>query len=397
MSIAYFDCFAGVSGNMILGALIDAGLELEELRSTLAHIALPGYTLTACPVHRKGLQGTLVTVETQEEKTTRHLQDIEKLIGESDLPATVIERSLAIFHRLAEAEAAVHGTSVEEVHFHEVGAVDAIVDIVGAVSGLELLEVERVYASPVHIGRGTVQCAHGTLPVPAPATLQLLRGVPIYGRDIDSELTTPTGAAILTTLAESFGSAPPMRVTRIGYGAGTRELPIPELLRVSIGPATVSTTEYEQDTVTLIETNIDDMNPEWYEHVVERLFEAAALDVFLTPIQMKHGRPAVRLTAIVAEENVPQTLEILFTETTTLGVRFHSVWRYKLAREEIVVQTRYGPIRAKVARRGGTVINVAPEHRDCQRIARELAMPLKDVVQTAQEAARAAARDQADE
>jgi uncharacterized protein (TIGR00299 family) protein len=339
-------------------------------------------------VKRRGMQGTHVEVEVSEHGVERHLHHVEEIIEGSDLPDEVKQRGLAIFRRLAQAEAKVHGAPVESIHFHEVGAMDAIVDVMGAAIGLWLLGVEKVYASPVHVGRGTVKCAHGVLPVPAPATLELLKGVPIYGRDVDVELVTPTGAAILTTVTESFGDMPLMRVKQIGYGAGTRELPIPNLLRLSIGEADSAEEGYEKDTATLIETNIDDMNPQWYEHVTARLFEAGALDVFLTPIQMKRGRPATQLSVLVADDLVPEALDVLFTETTTIGVRAHPVQRWKLTREIVSVETPYGPIAVKVARRGGTALNVTPEYRDCQRIATERGVPLKQVHQAALEAAR---------
>jgi hypothetical protein len=341
------------------------------------------------------LKGTHVEVEVSEHGVERHLHHVEEIITGSDLPDKVKQRGLDIFRRLAHAEAEVHGAPVESIHFHEVGAVDAIVDVMGAAIGLWLLDIEKVYASPVHVGRGTVKCAHGILPVPAPATLKLLQGLPVYGRDVDAELVTPTGAAILTTVAESFGEIPLMRVKQIGYGAGTRELPIPNLLRLSIGTMETSIGEtdsaeagYEKDTVTLIETNIDDMNPQWYEHISARLFEAGTLDVFLTPIQMKRGRPATQLSVLVTDDLIPKVLDVLFAETTTIGVRAHPVQRWKLAREIISVETDYGPIDVKVARRGKTVLNVTPEYRDCQRIATERGVPLKAVCQAAMEAAR---------
>jgi len=393
--IAYIDCFSGISGNMVLGALVDAGLEIEQLRTKLARLPISGYTLEAEPVRRRGLRGTHVAVNVAEQHVERHLADVEAIIQDSDLPESVKTRSRKIFRRLAEAEAAVHGLPVEKIHFHEVGAVDAIVDVVGAAIGLWLLQVDQVYASPVHVGRGTVTCAHGTLPVPAPATMELLRGVPIYGRDVEAELVTPTGAAILTTLAKGFGEAPPMRLNHVGYGAGTRELPIPNLLRLSIGEAVAKpethpgkSSGYEQDVVTLIEANIDDMNPQWYEHAMDRLFNAGALDVFLTPIQMKRSRPGVTLSVLVEEEHLTSVLDVLFSETTTIGVRTCPMQRWKLNRERIVVDTRYGPVGVKVARRGSELLNVAPEHRECQRLAEEQGVPLKEVYQTAVVSAR---------
>lgn len=237
MRIAYLDCFSGISGNMVLGALLDAGLELERLQGELARLNLDGYQIVAREVHRRGLKGTYVEVQTEEQYVGRHLQDIEGIIDASALPDAVKEQSRAIFRRLAQAEAKVHGEPIEHVHFHEVGAVDAIVDVVGSAIGFWLLGVEKVYASHVHVGRGTIECAHGCIPLPAPATAELLQGVPIYGRDVDAELVTPTGAAILTTLAAGYGPGPAMIVSRIGYGAGTRDLPIANLLRISIGEA----------------------------------------------------------------------------------------------------------------------------------------------------------------
>jgi hypothetical protein len=381
---------------MVLGALLDAGLEIHQLRTELAHLPISGYTVEAEPVRRRGLRGTHVTVNVTEQAVERHLADVEAIIQDSDLPESVKTPSRATFQRLAEAEAAVHGLPVEKIHFHEVGAVDAIVDVVGAAIGLSLLGIDRIYASPVHVGCGTVTCAHGTLPVPAPATMELLRDVPIYGRDVEAELVTPTGAAILTTLAKGFGAAPPMRVNHVGYGAGTRELPIPNLLRLSIGePIAKSETHpgkssgYEQDVVTLIEANVDDMNPQWYEHGVDRLFNAGALDVFLTPIQMKRNRPGVKLSVLVEQADQSAVLDVLFAETTTIGVRTCRMERWKLSRQKVVVDTPYGRIGVKVARRGGKLLNIAPEHRECRRVAEERGVPLKEVHQAAMIAARA--------
>ena len=388
MAIAYFDCFSGISGNMILGALLDAGLALEDLQSELGKLDISGYTVRAEGVDRHGLRGTHVEVEVAEHGPHRHLHDIEAIITVSDLPDAIQERSMAIFGRLARAEAKVHGEPIGHVHFHEVGALDAIVDVVGAVIGLDLMGIDRIYASPVHLGRGTVRCAHGVIPVPAPATAELLKGVPTYGRDVDAELVTPTGAAILTTLAEGWGAAPPMAVSRIGYGAGTRDLPHPNLLRISIGEAQDRDGDlaYERDRVTVVETNVDDMNPEFYEHVMERLFDAGAVDVFLTPITMKQSRPAVQLSVLVPDGRMPQILEILFSETTTIGVRWNHVDRWKLSRSQIEAETSYGPVPVKVARYGERVTNVAPEVQACRRLAQEHGTPLKLVYQEALDA-----------
>ena len=389
MRIAYFDCFSGISGNMLLGALIDAGLEVEWLRQELAKLKLANYKIEASKVLKRYIAGTLVDVKTHKEGVERHLGDILDIIERSDLSEEVKGTSRAIFTKLAKAEAKVHGLDVEDVHFHEVGGLDAIVDIVGSVVGLRSLGIEEVYSSPLHLGTGFVKCAHGMLPVPAPATLELVRGVPTYGRDVEAELTTPTGAAIITTLAKGFGQSPLMEVEAIGYGAGHRDLPIPNLLRISIGEAVeASVRGYEEDVVTVMEANIDDMNPEFYEHVMGRLFEQGALDVFLTPIQMKRNRPAVKLSALAREANVSGVLDAFFEETTTLGVRLYEMRRKKLARESIVVETKYGRVDVKVGKLGDVVKNVSPEYEDCRRTASQLGVSLKEVYEEARRAAR---------
>jgi uncharacterized protein (TIGR00299 family) protein len=387
--IAFFDCFSGISGNMALGALLDCGLSLDAFRSELQKIPVRGYRLDSVEVRKAGLRGLLVDVRVEEKQPARHLSDIEAIIRSSALPPRVCERGLLVFRRLAEAEARVHGEPVEKIHFHEVGAVDAIVDVLGTAVALEMLGVDAVYASALHIGAGSVQTAHGLLPVPAPATAELLRGIPVYGRDVEAELVTPTGAAILAALASGFGDAPAMRIASTGYGAGTRDLAWANLLRVTIGDAVEESPSSRDrvpalaERVLVVEANIDDMNPEWYEYAIDRLFEAGALDVFLVPIQMKHNRPAVTFTMMVEESKLDSALGILFAETTTIGVRIHPVEREKLDREIIAVETPYGLVQVKVARRAGRVMNVAPEHRDCQRIAREKNVPLKEVYQAA--------------
>lgn len=389
MRVAYFDCFSGISGDMILGALLDAGLELDSLKEALAGLKLSGYEIEARKVKKGGIAGTLVDVRGCEGEVERDLGDVLEIIGKSDLPEDVKGKAKAIFARLAEAEAKVHGLGIEEVHFHEVGGLDAIVDIVGSVVGMRLMGIEEVYSSPLHLGRGFVECAHGILPVPAPATLELVKGVPTYGRDIEAELVTPTGAAIITTLAKGFSRAPLMEVEATGYGAGHRDLPIPNLLRVSIGQALEpGELDYEEDMVTIVEANIDNMNPELYEHAMERLFEKGALDVFLTPIQMKKGRPAVKLSAIVREADLSGVLDALFEETTTLGVRLYEARRKKLSRESVLVETRHGKVGVKVGKLGGVIKTISPEYEDCRRIALQLGIPLKEVYEEAREAAR---------
>jgi len=387
MKIAYLDCFSGISGNMVLGALLDAGLELDALKKALSALKISGYEIEARKIQKRDISGTLVTVKTKKDSVERRLGDILDIIHGSVLPEDITDKAGAVFTRLAEAEAKVHGVNIEEIHFHEVGGLDAIVDIVGSVIGLKLMGIDDVFSSPLHLGRGFVKCAHGLLPVPSPATMELVKGVPTYGRDIEAELTTPTGAAIITTLAKGFVRAPMMEVEAIGYGAGHRDLSIPNLLRVSIGEAVESAGQgYEEDVVTLIEANIDDMNPELYEHVMGKLHNEGALDVFLIPIQMKKNRPAVKLSTIVREADLRGVLDVFFEETTTLGVRFHEVRRKKLSRMSIDVETKYGVVGVKVGKLGDVVKNVSPEYEDCQRIALQLGIPLKDVYEAAKRA-----------
>jgi len=386
--LAYFDCFSGISGNMALGALLDCGIPEDSFRREIDKIGVGGYRLEIREVVKNGLRGLFVDIRVEETQPHRHLADIENIIRSSPLAQRIQERSLLAFQKLARAEARAHGEPVEKIHFHEVGAVDAILDVVGSAICLELLGVEKVYSSPIHIGAGTVQTAHGLLPVPAPSTAELLKGFPVYGRDADAELVTPTGAALLAALAEPAADAPPMSIDHVGYGAGSRDLPWANLLRVTVGETAGPALHTDRvpalaERVMIVEANIDDMNPQLYEHVLERLFETGALDVFFTPIQMKRNRPAVMLSLMVDEAKLDQALGILFAETTTIGVRMHPVERRKLDREENSVATRFGPVQVKIARLSGRVMNVAPEYRDCLRIAKEKDVPLKDVYQAA--------------
>ena len=382
MTLAYFDCFSGISGDMALGALVDAGLPLEDLRAELAKLGLSGYSLGSRKVLRSGLSATKVDVILDaKEQPARRLADIRRIIDGSALGPSAKRKSLDIFTRLAMAEAMVHGTTPEEVHFHEVGAVDAIVDIVGAVVGLELLGINEVIASPVNVGSGSVHTAHGRLPVPAPATAELLKGIPLYASSISFELTTPTGAAIISTLASSFGPLPQLTVRRTAYGAGGRDLPhTPNVLRLFVGEYA---SPYEEDRAVLIETSIDDLNPQIYGHLIERLLETGALDAYLAPIVMKKGRPGVLLSVLAGKEKADELLDILFRETTTIGVRIQEVGRKKLSRELLDVRTPYGTVRVKVSRRGDEVLTVTPEYEDCKRLAREHRVPIRSVMQEA--------------
>jgi hypothetical protein len=381
--IAYLDCFSGISGDMLLGALVDAGLALDDLKEDLARLPLSGYEVSARRVTKCGVSGTQVSVEVTHEHAHRGLSDILGIIEESGLPEAVRRRAGETFTRLARAEARVHDRPVEEIQFHEVGAVDAIVDVVGTFCGLDRLGVEEVQASPLPLGGGWVETAHGRLPVPAPATVELLRGVPSYGGPVEMELVTPTGAAIVTTVCREFGPMPRMKVERVGWGAGSAELPHPNLLRLFVGEAV---SEGGAQQLAVLETNLDDMNPELFEHLMDRLFAQGALDVFYTPIVMKKSRPATLVSVLAEPERVEELGEVLFRESTTLGVRIQRVERRCLEREWVEVETEFGRVRVKVGRHGSGRVTAAPEYEDCRKLALEHGAPLKAVY----EAARAA-------
>ena len=383
MRIAFFDPFSGASGDMILGALLDAGLSEAALRSDLSKIDLPGYTMTIRRAERQSITGTHVTVIPAQDQPHRHWRDIRTLIEASALDASVRDAALAIFSRLAEAEAGVHGTSPEEVHFHEVGGVDAIVDICGACIGLALLGIEAVFSGPPRLGSGFVRAAHGLLPVPTPATASLLAraNAPTAGPDpgteaVQAELLTPTGAAILTTLAEF--RRPDFVPSAIGYGLGTRDLPWPNALRVWIGEM-VGESDSDDDGDILLETNIDDMNPQFFELLSDRLFAAGALDVWLTPITMKKGRPATQVSIIAAAHSRRELEDILILNSTTLGVRARPIERVKAARRIESVTTRWGDIRVKLRGWNGRVLDARPEYDDCVTIARTRDIPIREV------------------
>jgi hypothetical protein len=382
MTLAYFDCFSGISGDMTLGALVDAGVSPDDLRGELLKLDLAGYTLAAEKVMRAGLSATRVQVLLDDrEQPARRLTDVLRIIVSSSLSSAIKEKSAGIFERLARAEAAVHGTTPDKVHFHEVGAVDAMVDIVGSIIGLDLLGITSVACSAVNVGSGTIRAAHGTLPVPAPATAELLKGVPSYGSAIPFELTTPTGAAIVTALCGSFGPLPRMKIGRIAHGAGGKDVShAPNVLRLLIGAPEEA---YDEDSSIVIETNIDDMNPQAYEYVIDKLMRQGAQDAYLTPIIMKKSRPAVLLSVLTDRSKTDQVLDIIFKETTSIGVRIRETGRMKLSRETEVVDTIYGKIPVKVSRRGGEILTVTPEYEDCRRIAEERHVPLKQVMEQA--------------
>jgi hypothetical protein len=445
MHLAYFDCIAGASGDMILGALIDAGLDVDTLRNRLSVLHLADFELQVHRVAKHAFTATKVDVIVADDVPARHLADIVGIVEESDLAPALKAQAVAIFRRLGAAEAGIHGTSPDHVHLHELGGVDTIVDVVGALVGLDALGVERVVASPVPLGRGFITGAHGQIPLPAPATVALLEGVPIVGSPLAVETVTPTGAVLLASLADAFGPIPPMTLEAVGYGAGARDLPIPNVLRLLLGasgdasgkphphehehphapgdhehppaehgpehgharahahahehphphshgpthapsagrPASCLDVEH----LAVLETNIDDLNPELYEHVMERLFDAGALDVFLAPIQMKKNRPGTLLRVLCRPDDGEALTAILFEETSTLGVRSHTVDRRALPRRVRRVATPYGEVRVKVAELpdGGT--KRAPEYADCRRRAQEHGVPLRAVYHAADHAA----------
>lgn len=385
MKTAYFDCFAGAAGDMILGALMDAGLDSEWLKKELEKLGLSHYDLRSEKVLRKGIGGTLAVVHVDEARHShhhRHLSHIRDIIGKSDLNDAVRQKTMEVFTRLAEAEAKVHRTDIENIHFHEIGAMDTIIDVAGAILGLEKLGIEKIFCSPLHVGSGTVTCAHGILPVPAPATAELVRGKPVYSTDVEGELLTPTAAAILTTLAHNFGPMPPMTVENIGYGAGTSDFSIPNMLRVLIGETRDDPAEScEIEDVAVIETGIDDMNPQIYDYVIMKILEMGAMDIFLTEIQMKKNRPGTLVTVICPLERVGEFADFLIRETTSIGLRWRREHRIKARRRTEAFRTKYGLIKIKTAQMGGDIVNVSPEYDDCRRIALEKKIPLKQIME----------------
>ena len=393
---------------MTLGALVDAGVPPEILTDGLATLKLDAeFSLHFEKATKHGITGTRAIVEVHPAHTphadshhshahghehhhehgpSRHLSDIFKLLDNSDLDAEVRDTAKRVFDRLAEAEAKVHNTTKTKVHLHEVSGIDSIVDIVGSVIGLAYLDVDAVYASPLSLGRGFVRCAHGLMPVPVPGTMELLKGVPIHQTDIPKELVTPTGAALITTLSEEFGVMPQMRLDRVGYGAGTRDLEQrPNLLRLCLGEKTSTSDSHtahhhaETDSVEIIETNVDDMSPEITGYVTSQLFEHGALDVFLTPTFMKKGRPATQITVLCPTIDRDKLIELLLTETTTFGVRLSSANRVKLRRDFIQVETQWGTIQAKRGYLNGTLVKTVPEYEDCKRLAEQNSIPLRQV------------------
>ena len=408
MKIAYFDCFAGISGDMILGSLVHAGLDPQLLQRELDKLELPAVQVDFQPTSKHAIGAIRAKVRLAEDPIPadqehhleldptapdhshrhaphahHHLEDVLVRIRDSALDAEVKATAVRIFERLAAAEASVHGTRPDQVHLHEVGALDAVVDVVGAVAGVRLLGVDQVFASPLRFGTGFVRCAHGRYPVPVPGVLALCAGIPSEQTDIRAELVTPTGAAIITTIATGFGLPPPFRQTRVGYGAGRRDLEeVPNLLRIRLGE---TVPELQHDRMVLVETNIDDMNPEVYGYLCERLLEQGVRDVYLTPVYMKKGRPGNLLSVLVDEDRLDAAVDTILAETTTIGVRYHRVERRKLQRTSTTVETPYGPVRVKTCYFDGTRRS-APEYDDCAQLAQQRQVPLLSVYAAARAA-----------
>lgn len=403
MRVLYFDCFSGISGDMTLGALIDCGVDCEKFKRELAKLNIDGYEIDITRGMKNGISGTDVNVilEMDHDGNAHHhdndgndehnhedhhhehgmhshahrnLSDIEKIIDDSSLSVKVKELSKLMFKKVAVSEAKIHGKSMEEVHFHEVGAVDSIIDIVGTAICIEELKIDKFISSPVNTGMGFVKCQHGIIPVPGPAALEMLKGVPVYSMDINTELVTPTGAAIISTLCSEFGPLPRMVVERCGYGCGKKDIEIPNLLRVVIGED-----KKKDDYLTMMECNIDDMNSEFYDYTMEKLFKDGALDVFMTNIIMKKSRPAVKLSVLCRNEDVDKLSGIIFANTSSIGIRRYPVERESLDRKMTEVITKYGPVRVKIAYRNGTEVNYAPEYDDVKKAAMNSGVPVKTV------------------
>jgi pyridinium-3,5-bisthiocarboxylic acid mononucleotide nickel chelatase len=380
MKLAYFDCFSGISGDMTLGALVDAGCSLELLRSGLQGLQIPGWTISSEKVWKNGMAATFVHVATEDQTKHRSLSAILEIFEKSQLSESVGKNAAAIFRKLGEAEASVHDVALEKIHFHEVGAVDAIVDIVGACIAFDALGIEKFACSPLNVGGGTAKMSHGVLPVPAPATAKLLQGKPTYSNGVQRELVTPTGAAIVSTLCDTFGPQPQMTVSAIGYGAGSMELEgQPNVVRIMIGEVPDKVITGFDEEISVIEANLDDMNPQIYGYFLEKALAAGALDVYTTPVQMKKNRPGTLLTLLCKPQDTNSLMSLVFAETTTFGARTYRAQRRTLPRESVNVHTQFGDVRVKLSRVNGRILHVAPEFDDCRKLAVEKNVPLQRV------------------
>lgn len=376
MKIAYFDCFSGISGDMIIGALIDLGLDTGYLGKELGKLNLRQYKISSKKTIKSGISATKFDVIAGKNRNEeRNLAEISKITNSSGLGSEIKGSIKKIFVKIAAAEAKIHGKPIDKIHFHEIGAVDAIIDVAGAVIGLKKLGIEKIYCSKINVGSGFAEFSHGKWPVPAPATAEILKGIPVYNNNAEAEIVTPTGAAIITTLCNDFGGMPLMKLEKIGYGAGTKDLKQPNVLRVFLGEAA----DQGDEIVNVIETNIDNMNPEIYPYVIEKLMENGALDAYLTNIIMKKGRPAIKLSVLAKINDTEKLCKTIFDETTTIGVRIHQTAKKMLGREIKTVKTKYGSVRLKISKLSNEIKNVMPEYEDCAGIAKGRKIPLKRV------------------
>ncbi|MFQ5483895.1 MAG: nickel pincer cofactor biosynthesis protein LarC [Desulfobacterales bacterium] len=379
---AFFDCFSGISGDMTIGAFIDLGVPLSWLKNSLSELPLNGFNLDATPVFRHGINAIHFHVKIKDNSEARDCEKIKSLIINSGLAESVKKRSISIFERISKAEAEIHGCRPEEVHFHEVGGIDAIVDVVGTALCVEYLNIGKITSSELPLGRGFVSCRHGTLPVPSPATVSILKGLPVYGTDIQHELVTPTGAAIIADLAEVFEPMPNMIVDKIGYGAGNRDLQSrPNLLRI-ITFKEKRQIDKSEDTVTIVETCIDDMNPEIFGFIMERLFEKGALDVYFIPVFMKKNRPGTMLQVLCPVNRSEAVINAVLTETTSAGIRYYNVKRAKILRKIVTIKTSFGKIEAKSFQNPSGEVRIVPEYEVCRKIALERNIPIQVVYNT---------------
>ena len=382
MKTAYFDCFSGISGDMIIGALIDSGLDFNYLNKELKKLKLKDYCIEAKKVIKSGISATKFNViekgHAKHHHEERNLKEINKIIDNSKLNIKIKNTIKKIFYKIGVSEAKIHKTSINKIHFHEIGAIDTIIDVAGAVIGFDKLGIRKIYCSELNTGTGFVEFSHGKWPVPAPATAEILKGIPVYHNNIKFELVTPTGAAIITTLADKFGEMPTMSIEKIGYGAGTKDLEQPNVLRVFLGKLHPDFGNFD-DKIMVMETNIDNMSPEIFPYIIERLMTDGALDAYTMPIRMKKNRIGIKITALCDKNDIGKLSKIIFEETITLGIRIFPAGRKKLEREIKTVKTKYGKIRVKISKLNGKAKNIMPEYEDCAKIARKYKIPLKKV------------------
>ena len=381
MKILYFDCYAGISGDMILGSLAELGLDMQWLTKEFQSLLLKGLILSSKPVKRGVLSGTKIEISVSDsaKRQGRTLQDFIDILQQSGLPLDIRDSAVKIFTKIARAEAKVHRKAIHNIHFHELGSLDSFIDIVGTLLGIKALNIEKILSSPLHLGRGLISTEHGTIPVPAPATLELLKNIPVYSTGLNHELVTPTGAALISTLASNFGPMPAFHIQKLGYGAGTRDLKkIPNFLRAVLG---ITSPDWHIENLSVLETDIDDMNPEYYDYIISRLSDAGALDVSLTPIIMKKNRPANRLTVLSPPHLIDNLCSVIIQETTTLGIRIKDVWRKAIEREIISISLPAGPVRIKIGKLDGKIVTTSPEYEDCRQMALKTNRPLKEIYQ----------------